>query len=56
MMPSPGENREFQFFKIMSKRTMSQENDHDFLDHHKIQLLEMLINPCEEFVKFCCTA
>ena len=25
---------------------MSQENDHDFRDQHKILVLEMLTNPC----------
>ena len=29
---------------------MSQENDHDFRDQHKILVLEMLTNPCEGLV------
>ena len=29
---------------------MSQENDHDFRDQHKILVLEMLTNPGEETV------
>ena len=46
MMAPPDQNREFPFFKITAKRTMSQENDHDFRDQHKILVLEMLTNPC----------
>ena len=45
-MAPPDQNREFPFFKITAKRTMSQENDHDFRDQHKILVLEMLTNPC----------
>ena len=29
---------------------MSQKNDHDFRDQHKILVLEMLTNPCEGLV------
>ena len=29
---------------------MSQENDHDFRDQHKILILDMLTNPGEEMV------
>ena len=46
VMAPPDQNREFPFFKITAKRTMSQENDHDFRDQHKILVLEMLTNPC----------
>ena len=49
-MAPPGQNREFPIFKITRKRTMSQENDHDFRDQHKILVLEMLTNPCGEIV------
>ena len=49
-MAPPDQNREFPFFKITAKRTMSQENDHDFRDQHKILVLEMLTNPGVEIV------
>ena len=49
-MAPPDQNREFPFFKITAKRTMSQKNDHDFRDQHKILVLEMLTNPCEGLV------
>ena len=29
---------------------MSQKNDHDFRNQHKILVLEMLTNPCGELV------
>ena len=46
-MAPTGQNREFPFLKITAKPEMSQENDHDFRDHHKILVLEMLTNPDE---------
>ena len=49
-MAPPDQNREFPFFKITAKRTMSQKSDHDFRDQHKILVLEMLTNPGVEIV------
>ena len=49
-MSPPGQNREFPFFKIASKRGMSRENDHHIRDQHKILVLEMLTNPGVEIV------
>ena len=40
-----GKNREFPFFKITAKRTMSQENEYDIRDQRKILILEMSTNP-----------
>ena len=50
MKASPGQNREFPFFKITAKRTMSQENDYDIRDQHNILVLEMLTNPYVDMV------
>ena len=45
-----GKNREFPFFKITAKRTMSQENEYDIRDQRKILILEMSTNPGGEVV------
>ena len=50
MKSPPGQNREFPFFNLTAKRTMSQENDYDFRDQHNILVLEMLTNPYVDMV------